>query len=232
MTFLAGFVLLFFRRRRKVGLLMLLASPVAFIGAALMFLQSEATNAGWDSFNEKREAEEAGISDPAIWQTERDRLRAEREAQDAADAARRDAEAAERAEAEARRKAEEERRRAEERAAADARAAAEAAERAAEKQAEEAEEAAKAEADRIAGFHCLSRWDGSHRDFRNAVRDAMRDPDSFEVISTRVTPVAEDGTHVLMMEYRARNGFGGMNVASAIATMQNADCTFTILTIE
>lgn len=34
----------------------------------------------------------------------------------------------------------------------------------------------------------------------------MRDPDSFEHIETRITPVTEGGTHQLVMKYRAKMG--------------------------
>ena len=118
---------------------------------------------------------------------------------------------------------------------------------AARKEAErEAEEAAKREADRLAreaeaqaeaedrrkGFHCLSQWDGAHTEFKRFVKSQMRNPDSFEHIETRVTPVDEDGRHTLMMQYRAENGFGGMNVSSALGTYSNATCDFQLLSLE
>lgn len=92
--------------------------------------------------------------------------------------------------------------------------------------------AAEEREERRKGFHCLSSWDGSHREFRNAVKDAMRDPDSFEHVETRVTPVDEDGWHILAMSYRARNGFGGMNVGTAIGRYANDDCRFAVTKIE
>ena len=60
----------------------------------------------------------------------------------------------------------------------------------------------------------------------------MRDPDSFEHIETRITPVSDKGTHQLVMKYRAKNGFGGITVGSAIATIDNASCKATITSIE
>lgn len=108
------------------------------------------------------------------------------------------------------------------------REAAEAAERAEA----EAAAAAKEAADRKAGFHCLSRWDGSHLDFVEDVRDSLRDPNSFEHVETRVTPVDDEGRHMLVMTYRARNGFGGMNVGRAVAQVDNATCEATILRVE
>lgn len=93
-------------------------------------------------------------------------------------------------------------------------------------------EAAKQDADRKAGFHCLSKWDGSHRDLVRAVEPSLRDPDSFEHIETRITPVNAKGFHLLTMQYRARNGFGGMAIGTLRATVKNSDCSFEILSNE
>jgi len=82
------------------------------------------------------------------------------------------------------------------------------------------------------GFHCLSAWDGSHSEFKNAVKDRMRDPKSFEHVETRVTPVSDAGTHTIIMKYRAKNGFGGMNMGNAIGSYRNSDCKHTILSVE
>lgn len=81
------------------------------------------------------------------------------------------------------------------------------------------------------GFHCLSSWDGSHRGVVDAVKAQLRDPRSFEHISTRISKV-ENGRHSLIMEYRARNGFGGMNVGTAVATVDHYTCTPTVLAYE
>ena len=77
--------------------------------------------------------------------------------------------------------------------------------------------------DQRRGFHCLSAWDGSHREVVTLVKDSLRDPDSFEHISTRVTPADERGLHTFFMEYRARNGFGGLNVITSTGSYANAD---------
>lgn len=82
------------------------------------------------------------------------------------------------------------------------------------------------------GFHCLSSWDGSHRAVKKYTEERMRDPDSFEHIETRITPVNENGKHTLLMTYRARNGFGGMTVGEVMATIRNSDCSATVLSIE
>ena len=98
-----------------------------------------------------------------------------------------------------------------------------------------AEAAAKAVADaekRRKGFHCLSGWDGSHREVKKYVEKRMRDPDSFEHIETRITPVNAKGEHALIMKYRAKNGFGGMTVGVAVATINNANCAATVASVQ
>lgn len=82
------------------------------------------------------------------------------------------------------------------------------------------------------GFHCLSAWDGAHSEFKNSVKNMMRDPKSFEHVETRVTPVDENGQHTIIMSYRARNGFGGMNAGIAIGSFSNATCAATVISIE
>ncbi len=73
------------------------------------------------------------------------------------------------------------------------------------------------------GFHCLNAWDGSHGEVVTLVKGSLRDPGSFEHISTKVTPANEMGLHTFFMEYRARNGFGGMNVITSTGSYANAD---------
>ena len=82
----------------------------------------------------------------------------------------------------------------------------------------------KEQADRQSGFHCLSEWDGASRPLKNAMKQRLRDPDSFEHIETRITPRDNDGDHLVTMQYRSRNGFGGMNVGSAIAVIDGDTC--------
>lgn len=91
---------------------------------------------------------------------------------------------------------------------------------------------AKEAMDQKMGFHCLSAWDGSLPEFKRKVKSLMRDPDSFEHIETRVTPVDASGEHMVFMKYRARNGFGGVNVSTAIGTFKNSDCSSTIISVE
>lgn len=81
------------------------------------------------------------------------------------------------------------------------------------------------------GFHCLSAWNGTHRNLVSKVKDHLRDPESFEHAETKITPRDAKGQHMLFMTYRARNGFGGMNVAKAIATVDGSTCEATVLAV-
>lgn len=98
--------------------------------------------------------------------------------------------------------------------------------------AEAAKQAAAEAQDREYGRHCLSGWDGSHSEVVEAVKRSLRDPASFEHIETRTSPDDGTGHNVLMMKFRARNGFGGMNVGMAKATVDNVTCRATIEQIE
>jgi hypothetical protein len=60
---------------------------------------------------------------------------------------------------------------------------------------------------------------GFNDSFLKAVKAQLRDPNSLEVIETRVDPVGPDGTHRIGMRFRSRNGFGGMNELTAIGTV-------------
>ena len=82
------------------------------------------------------------------------------------------------------------------------------------------------------GFHCLSAWDGSHREFNLAIKQQLKNPSSFEHVSTKVTPVSDKGVHTILMEYRATNSFGGVVPGTALGTFNNSDCKFNILTVE
>lgn len=94
------------------------------------------------------------------------------------------------------------------------------------------EKAAEGAHERQYGFHCLSAWDGSHRAFKQAVRSALRAPDSFEHITTETYPVDARGQNTIVMSYRAQNGFGGMNVAQAIGAFSNTTCDARVEMIE
>jgi hypothetical protein len=82
------------------------------------------------------------------------------------------------------------------------------------------------------GFHCLSGWDGSHSDFIRKVKDRLREPASFEHMETKVTPLSAAGTHTISMKYRAKNGFGGMNVETAYGNYVHQGCQSTVLLVQ
>lgn len=100
-----------------------------------------------------------------------------------------------------------------------------------EKSAEEAQKSTEDAEKRRKGFHCLSSWDGSHRDFVDAVSKSLRDPDSFEHSETKITPVNADGQHTVAMTFRAKNGFGGTNIGSALGTVRQSDCSLASWTL-
>lgn len=79
------------------------------------------------------------------------------------------------------------------------------------------------------GFHCLSPWDGTHKQTIELLAKNLREPDSFEHIETRITPVDAQGYHLLTMTYRARNGFGGMNVETVSAQINSETCAAILL---
>lgn len=200
------FMLIFKKGKRLLGAKLAGISFVLFFGL-MMALGTNHARDGFPSVAEKELASEHGIKTPEEW----NKVRADILAQ---------IEQAKAAKVEAERQAE-----AEKQAAAQRAKEEEDRKIAAAKAADEQEERRK-------GFHCLSAWDGSHRDFARAIKQNLRDPDSFEHVETRVTPVGDDGTHKILMTYRARNGFGGMNVGEALGTFRNDNCDPTILTVE
>ena len=96
------------------------------------------------------------------------------------------------------------------------------------KREEEAARLAEKAEEKRKGFHCLSAWDGSHREVVKDVKRLLNDPDSFEHDQTLVSPVSTEGTHNLTMHFRAKNAFGGYVRGTARATYTNAGCTHVI----
>lgn len=80
--------------------------------------------------------------------------------------------------------------------------------------AKEAEAAAEDAEDRRKGFHCLT-VRGRHRDMERFIKERLKDPGSYEYISTSIAPVDEGAEHVIFVNYRARNSFGGMVIGQA-----------------
>lgn len=62
----------------------------------------------------------------------------------------------------------------------------------------------------------FSPWDGSHMELERFVKKNIRDPESFQHSNTTYFD-RHDGTIVVEMTYRARNGFGGMNSCRIVA---------------
>lgn len=84
--------------------------------------------------------------------------------------------------------------------------------------------AARASTPTLDRFHCLSAWDGTYSALINAVKENLRDPGSFEHVETRISEIREDGRQEVIMRYRAKNGFGGLNVQYAKGTLFNLNC--------
>ena len=96
----------------------------------------------------------------------------------------------------------------------------------------EQSKAEKAE-DRRKGFHCLSAWDGNHNGLEDLVRDELNDPGSMETVETRITPVRPDsGQHVIIMEFTAKNAFGGRVRGEALGYVHPETCKATLIGIE
>lgn len=74
------------------------------------------------------------------------------------------------------------------------------------------------------GVYCLGAFDGSLPALKNSIKGRLRDPDSFELVDTTISPLSPDGIHIVEMTYRAKNGFGGYNVEIARAKV-GTDCS-------
>ena len=95
-----------------------------------------------------------------------------------------------------------------------------------EDRAEQAEEdrAEQAE-DRRKGFNCLSPWDGDHDGLEDQVRALLNDPDSMDTYETRITPVdTSNNTHIIFMDFGAKNAFGGMVRSTAAGFVNHTNC--------
>ena len=77
------------------------------------------------------------------------------------------------------------------------------------------------------GQMCLN-GSGENQATVDALVPTLREPDSFEHVSTIIGPVDRDGTHRLVMRYRAKNGFGGVSFGTTKAIVSNVDCSSTI----
>lgn len=59
----------------------------------------------------------------------------------------------------------------------------------------------------------FSKWDGSHVNLVNYVKKKLNDPSSFEHVQTTFRDYG-DSTIFIIMDYRAKNGFGALMKAS------------------
>lgn len=98
------------------------------------------------------------------------------------------------------------------------------------RKAAEASAIAETAENRRKGFDCLSGWDGSNASLVSIVKSQLRDPDSFEHVETKITPKDPNGQHMVVMTYRARNGFGGLNVNQAMARVDGSTCGAVLIT--
>lgn len=235
---LFGLFLLLRRGRRLKGLVLALAAVPVWMAGSLFLLNADARQKGWQDNAERMRAHEAGVIAPEGWADQRAAGLAAAQAETEAAAAAATKAKAERDALAARATAERAAKDEADRKAVEARAAQRHAEEVAAKAAADAEEvAAKAAADaeeaerRRLGRHCVY-FDGAFPEFERLILAQLRDPDSYERIETRVGPVEQDGGHVIALKYRARNGFGGMNVSEAIGTFANADCAPKLLSAE
>lgn len=73
------------------------------------------------------------------------------------------------------------------------------------------------------GWDCRSALDDSHPHLVRHIKSMLREPDSFEHISTRVWE-AGSGRHKVTMQYRTRNGFGGMSIGEVTAEYESENC--------
>jgi len=67
----------------------------------------------------------------------------------------------------------------------------------------------------------FSAWNGYHRGLVRLTEENLRDPDSFQHIKTGYIKNSKDGvfdgTITVVMEYRAKNGFGGYAIGNIAA---------------
>ena len=72
------------------------------------------------------------------------------------------------------------------------------------------------------GLHCVA--GGQNLAVEKLIKGALRDPGSFQHINTTIASVDDHGKHFLIMEYRAKNGFGGYNPGSVAAQVYQSNC--------
>ena len=81
------------------------------------------------------------------------------------------------------------------------------------------------------GFHCLSKWDGNHDGMERLIRAELNDPGSMETHSTKIAPV-QDGIHAVVVDFSAKNAYGGMVRQEAQGFVDHDTCEATLWAIE
>ena len=64
------------------------------------------------------------------------------------------------------------------------------------------------------------------------VRDQLKDPSSMEAHETRIWPVNSLGRHEVVMDFGARNSFGGMVRHTATGWVDNETCEAELLAVD
>ena len=78
------------------------------------------------------------------------------------------------------------------------------------------------------GSHCLSNWDGNHAGLEALVWKRLSDPGSMEIHSTRIMPVDVSGNHAIIIDFSAKNAFGGRVRNEAVGKVEQATCNATL----
>lgn len=81
----------------------------------------------------------------------------------------------------------------------------------------------KLEEARQSGRHCQG-YKGEARNLSGLVKQQLRNPDSFEHVSTTLE-AAVGGVHRATIVYRATNGFGAIDTYSATGEVRQEDCS-------
>jgi hypothetical protein len=71
---------------------------------------------------------------------------------------------------------------------------------------------------------CFSKVDGAPAGVVDAVQRGLRDPDSFDLINVSRSAPDAHGVLEFHVKFRAKNGFGGINLGDAHGHMQVSDC--------
>jgi len=79
---------------------------------------------------------------------------------------------------------------------------------------------------------CRSVFTGAHQGVVAEVKSMLNDPDSFQHVSTDVTPPDSLGVRFITMTYRARNGFGAIITRSVNATTTGDSCRAQIISMQ